>query len=469
MAFINHDDKSNMSFSEKYKFWKESSKAAEKVLMIIEGAFMFSFLYFTLTSVQLPPKMQILNTPLFIVGVIAGAIGIYIFIEVQRVAFSQAVSAMSTKKWNDDVFFIGLSIAITVLIWYGDKHGGTKFLNFANEYTPNIGSVETDARVKSNDEQRKTIGQERKEKEKSLTCTECNAIRANYESKITNERSNLRKNESSAAWKVTENAKIRNTVKRLEAKRDAEIANADLRFQDFKNKALDKYDSRLESIDTMQIRVKTSIDSANSEEKKKLEIQLQENKAYGGYITTITQILLAFFRLIQVFISRKDGKSFVEIGTFMQGATFLSLPLNYIQLWLSEKTENAKTNLSAKVMSRIASVEAHKEKIANGDEARRELINEGVTSMQDAKVILLKYRHKETAQEVEDAIIEDKILEEKILQNNDEKVDNEDEKAIILTMIKGYEAALIFAEPDEIADLEIMLKGYQSALTILNL
>ena len=469
MAFISHDDKSNMTFSEKYKFWKESSKAAEKVLMVTEAAFMFSFLYFLLTSFQLPAKMQVLSVPLFIICIILGSAGIYIFVEIQRVAFSQAVSAFSTKKWNDDVFFIGLSIAITVLIWYGDKHGGTKFLNFANEYSPEIGSVETDVRVKSNDEQRKTIGQERKEKEKSLVCTECNAIRANYESKITNERSMLRKNENTAAWKVTENAKIRNAVKRLEAKRDAEIANADSRFQDAKNKALDRYDSRLESIDTMQIRVKSSIDSANNEEKNKVKSQLEENKAYGGYLTWVTQILLIFFRVIQVYINRKDGKSFVEIGSFMQGATVLTLPLNYIQLWLNEKTENAKTDYKVKVMSKAQSTQAYKASASNGDRATMELIESEGMTMQDAFIAMKRYEPKNQTDVIEDAITEDEILEEKILQKDDEIVDNEGEKAIILTMIKGYEAALVFAEPHEINELEVLLKGYQSALNILNL
>ena len=292
MAFIKNEIANNMTISEKYKFWVSSLKGAEKALMILEGFFMFCFCVFFITSIEVPENMRILAYPIACIFAAIGGVLVFILVEMQRVAFSQSVSALATKQWSDDILFIIISISITGIIWYIDLKGGAKFLNFTNAYDPKIGSIETDVRVKSNDSQRKTIEQERAQKDKALTCSECVAIRAKYESKITNERSNMRKNESDAAWKVSENNKIRNEIARLQSKRDAEIAFAESKFQDYKNGILEKYDSRLMSIDTMQIRVKASIDSANLEENNKQKVQVEENQKYGGYLTWITQILL---------------------------------------------------------------------------------------------------------------------------------------------------------------------------------
>ena len=474
MSFIDNADVQNMSVSEKNKFWLSLLKVGEKGAMVFEGVFFFILVASFIMSIKMPQNLILISIFLTSLLLDASAFIIYFLIELQRVSFCQFVSAIQTPTLKDDIWALGVSLAITMLAVFADKEGGTKFLNMVNKYDPVISNFEKDNRVKDNDASRRKLEKERDNKLKMLSCTECKMIEAKYNAKIAAAKSKLRKNENDAAWKQVENAKIRNQVSALAAAKESEIQIAAAKFEESRNRDLSTFDKRLFSLDTMQVRVKGSIDSMNNEELRKERLQIEQNHTYGGGMSYLTQIILLFCRFMQVWISKKDGKSFVEIGEFMRGVSIVSLPFEIISIFINELIEKGQINNQILYANAVQKIDDYKETKIGGDELRGAFVENKVSNFQQAKMLKAKMTvsqpHSYTVETVreEDTVEIDDIEEINIPKSDVKKVEF-DEKDVILDIITQYETALDFCQTgDEVTEVLDIICNYKNILSYLN-
>jgi hypothetical protein len=447
MAFFSEEELKKLPPSE---YWHSLLSVGENLAIFLEGIMLFMLCCFKsaelIQAIQNPVIWWITFSLL-----LAISLGLVIFlITVQSVLFYEFVNALDTETKRDD-YAKGLLVSIiTILIIFADIKGSKQFLNKYNAYVPNISSVDTDSRVKLNKFDREKIEQERVNKDKSLICTKCKEIQADYDLKISKQRSNLRKNENEAKWKKVENDKIRSIVNSLEAQKSSAIAIAESKFIEEKNKVLATFDSRLFSLDTLQVAVKSSIDSSNNIEQGKVTEKEKENERNSGGLTILTQVILFGCRFRKVKIFKKRGLSYKSIGKFMKSSDILLIPINYISMRFNSFIEKKQVNLSVSYANEINSLNTYKESKVQDNEITRHFVENKIQDFESAKaaMLVIGYAKNETPVEIED---------EKILKKDEQNIDNTSEKDIILAYISDCELGIMsLNEVDNLKEIETL-------------
>lgn len=441
--FMNKEDLESLSVEKQKGFWLSLFNWGEGFSMAIEGILLSIFSFYLATEWFLNGRSSIVDIVLATVFLIALLGLILVVIAMQQVAFSEFVSAIGTPTLKDDAIKFVLFLCLSISIYWLDCEGSKRFLNKVHAYEPKIvDDYLSDKRVKENHNSRSKLNDEKAKAVNSITCFECESIRASYRAKVQAKKRQLRPNEYEAAWKKEENDKLRASIKSLESESDFKVSEAKARVEDKKQKVSDTYEQRLFSLDTTTSKLKSNIDSSNGAELNRQVNRERENNKNSGGLSLITQLFLIICRSGKVYIYRKAGKSYAAIGEFMKTfQAFLRL-FDPVTLWIKVYDEKQKVNQSARVAVAINKVKDHKEVKYLVAPLAKDLIDDGIKDY-DAGVL---YDTKKLTAAFN-------TLEENKFEKSGEIFENVTQKPIILPN-----------EISEIEDIENIIASHESLL-----
>lgn len=476
MAWVKKEDKEQLSHKEQNSQWFKLLSGGEKIMMFIVGLLVYMYLIFWICSINFSDLIFLQYLVRF-AALILGAGLVTFLLMLEKIAMIEFIEAMGTPGIKDDIWKGAISVLLVVGFYLVDSEGSARFLNLVNEYNANlITDHNQDKRVSDNNSTRASLHKEKEQKIKTVVCVECKSIEANYNILISNEKRNKKSFKSThkdndRKYIDLQNGKVSKRIFILEEEKNNRIEAAKARFENKKDSIAMSYENRINRIDTMVLSLKSNIDSSNASEIKKEEDITRSNNRNGGYISAICMFFLCFNRWMLVKYYRASGMSWASIGDFMKGADFLIQFFTPVSIYFAEKAEKRKITNSVKYAHVFRNLEAHKIEQTNGDEQMMEFIENEISNMTSAKMLNSKQNaYKSITAELKENVEKDvKIINEGFennLKKEEENIENTDEKAIILTLIKGYEAAFPFADEKENEYLNLMIEGYKSALTI---
>ena len=447
MEFLKQSDIDSMPLEERDKFWFSLYKKGENAFMFFEGFFFFILLVSFVSTIEFPPKIAAFGWVAMGGVLLIGIVCILFLVALQQVSFAEFIRAWGTPSLRDDWFKGLTALVIMIAAVWADAKGGAAFLNHINSYDAQIVSkYEDDRRVSTNQTDIARIEKERDGKIKTMACTECSSVRAEYSVKIAKKKAQLRAKEWEAAWKKTENDNIRREISLLESEREAKVLVAQGRFESRRDSVRNSYDIRVNTLDTTVNRLKAQIDSSNLSEQNKTIERERENHRYGGGLSWLTQIVLLIVRFQQVRKWRKAGREFVAIGEFMATTAVLNVWFERIGIEWNKYVEKRRIDNIVRYAEAFQNVDNYALEKSTGNEILKAMLDAGVKTASEAQIF---YNN----------------MKEKNVSNSAQSIGNQDEKDIILQLIEGLKTSILFeSDPDIISETESIIAGLEISL-----
>lgn len=389
MKFISQEQDELLGQKDKNQLWISGLSFGENIVMVFEWLAVFLAILVICSSINLPFNSFTVSV-ITVLFVVLSALLVIVFITFQKIAFYGVLKAWKTETLKDDFWQGVLTVIIAVAFGLISREGDKALFIKVFAYKPTVQTdYKKDARVSHLLDAKKNNQLERDNKIASLVCSECDAARIKYESKINAQKKQLRS--GGEQWKINTNKSVQRNIANLETEKVLAIQSAQSRFDVQKAKTREKYDLLDSSFGSNHLATISAIDTNNMKEIAKRENSESSQMWYAGIFAIFTQLSLLFIRWAKFMFQHKAGNVPSTLGEFMAFSAVFGFIINPIVLWFEVESEKNKIRKSVQYANAVSNLQQFSNKMSSLSDTHRTFIESDVNGFQQAKHLAKNY------------------------------------------------------------------------------